>query len=49
LPVIPGEIITAQIWRAASGADGEYEFETRDRRGKLVISDGRALVASSSS
>jgi acyl dehydratase len=44
LPVIPGEIIRTRIWPAASGADGEYAFETRDPRGKLVISDGRAVV-----
>lgn len=44
LPVIPGEIITTRIWPATSGADGEYVFETRDPRGKLVISDGRSVV-----
>ena len=44
LPVIPGETITTRIWRATAGADGEYAFETRDPRGKLVISDGRAVV-----
>lgn len=46
LPVIPGEIITTRIWAAASGATGEYSFETRDPRGRLVISDGRAVVDS---
>jgi acyl dehydratase len=45
LPVVPGEIITTRIWSAAGRADGEYSFETRDPRGKLVISDGRAVVA----
>jgi acyl dehydratase len=46
LPVIPGEIITTRIWAAASGATGEYSFETRDPRGRLVISEGRAVVDS---
>jgi acyl dehydratase len=47
LPVVPGEIITTRIWRAAPGAgeEDEYSFETRDPRGKLVISDGRAVVS----
>lgn len=44
LPVIPGETITTRIWPAIGGADGEYTFETRDRGGRLVISDGRAVV-----
>jgi acyl dehydratase len=44
LPVIPGEIITTRIWPAAGGDAGEYAFETRDPRGRLVISDGRAVV-----
>jgi acyl dehydratase len=47
-PVTPGEIITTRIWPAASGtgaSEAEYAFETRDPRGKLVISDGRAIVA----
>jgi acyl dehydratase len=43
-PVIPGESITTHIWPAAGRPDGEYVFETRDLRGKLVISDGRAVV-----
>jgi acyl dehydratase len=43
-PVIPGESITTRIWPAAGGVDGEYAFETRDPRGKLVISDGRAVI-----
>jgi len=46
LPVIPGETITTRIWPAAGGANGEYAFETRDPRGRLVISDGRAVVGS---
>jgi acyl dehydratase len=44
LPVIPGETITTRIWPAIGRADGEYTFETRDPRGRLVISDGRAVV-----
>jgi acyl dehydratase len=44
LPVIPGETITTRIWPVTGGADGEYRFETRDPRGRLVISDGRAVV-----
>jgi acyl dehydratase len=44
LPVIPGETITTRIWPAIGGADGEYTFETRDPRGRLVISDGRAVI-----
>jgi acyl dehydratase len=48
LPVIPGEIITTRIWPAIGGAHGEYAFETRDPRGKLVISDGHAVVDGSS-
>lgn len=44
LPVIPGEILTTQIWPASRRAEGHYDFETRDPRGKLVISEGRALV-----
>jgi acyl dehydratase len=44
-PVIPGEIITTRIWPNAGGTTGEYVFETRDPRGKLVISDGRAVLA----
>jgi acyl dehydratase len=48
LPVIPGETLTTRIWPASSGAEGEYTFETRDPRGKLVISDGYAVVASGS-
>jgi len=44
LPVIPGEIITTRIWPAAGADPGEYAFETRDPRGRLVISDGRAVV-----
>jgi acyl dehydratase len=43
-PVIPGETITTRIWPAAGGVDGEYAFEARDPRGKLVISDGRAVI-----
>ncbi|MCP5044688.1 MAG: dehydratase [bacterium] len=45
MPVIPGEIITTRIASAAGNTDGEYAFETRDPRNKLVISDGRAIVA----
>ena len=45
LPVIPGELITTSIWPAGHGANGEYVFEARDPRNKLVISDGRATVA----
>jgi acyl dehydratase len=41
-PVIPGEVITTRIWTA--GEAGEYVFETRDPRGKVVIRDGRAVV-----
>ena len=44
LPVIPGETLTTRIWRATGGAAGGYLFETRDPRGALVISDGRAVV-----
>jgi acyl dehydratase len=47
LPVRPGETITTRIWPTAGGAAGaraEYVFETQDPRGKLVISDGRAVV-----
>ncbi|MBW2416812.1 MAG: MaoC family dehydratase N-terminal domain-containing protein [Deltaproteobacteria bacterium] len=44
LPVIPGETITTRIWPARDGAEGAYAFETRDPRGQLVISDGRAVV-----
>jgi acyl dehydratase len=44
LPVIPGETITTRVWPASGGQNGDYEFETRDERGKLVISDGRAVV-----
>jgi acyl dehydratase len=44
-PVIPGECITTRIWPASGTTDNEYTFETRDPRGKLVISDGRAIVA----
>jgi acyl dehydratase len=47
-PVIPGESITTVIWPTPSESDAtnnEYLFETRDPRGKLVISDGRAVVA----
>ena len=44
LPVIPGETLRTRIWPASAGAAGEYVFETRDPRGKLVISDGRAVV-----
>ena len=43
-PVIPGEIITTRIWPEAGAADGEYAFETRDPRARLVITDGRAVV-----
>jgi acyl dehydratase len=43
-PVIPGETITTRIWPAIGGENGEYAFETRDPRGRLVISDGRAVV-----
>jgi acyl dehydratase len=46
LPVIPGETLTTRIWPAGSGVEGEYAFETRDPRDRLVISDGRAVVAS---
>jgi acyl dehydratase len=48
LPVIPGETLTTRIWPASSGAEGEYTFETRDPRDKLVISDGYAVVTSGS-
>ncbi len=48
LPVIPGETLTTRIWPARSGAEGEYTFETRDPQGKLVISDGYAVVVSGS-
>ncbi len=44
LPVIPGEIITTRIWPETGAADGEYTFETRDPRARLVITDGRAIV-----
>jgi acyl dehydratase len=44
LPVIPGEIITTRIWPETGAADGEYAFETRDPRARLVITDGRAVV-----
>jgi len=46
-PVIPGETLTTRIWRAPDPADaaGEtFRFETRDPRGTLVISDGRAVI-----
>ena len=45
LPVIPGEMITTSIWPAGGDANGEYVFEARDPRNKLVISDGRATIA----
>jgi acyl dehydratase len=45
LPVIPGEILTTRIWPADSGVEGQYAFETRDPRDKLVISDGRAVLS----
>jgi acyl dehydratase len=48
LPVIPGETLTTRIWHAKNGAEGNYAFETRDPRDKLVISDGCAVVASGS-
>jgi len=48
LPVIPGETLTTRIWPANSGVEGEYTFETRDPRDKLVISDGYAVVTSDS-
>jgi len=46
LPVVPGELITTRIWPASGNAEakGEYVFETRDPRNKLVISHGRATV-----
>jgi len=43
-PVIPGETITTRIWPSESPGTGEFGFETRDPRGQLVISDGRAVV-----
>jgi acyl dehydratase len=44
LPVIPGETLTTGIWPTSDGVEGRYAFETRDPRGKLVISDGSAVV-----
>jgi acyl dehydratase len=46
LPVVPGETVTTRIWPATEGSDGKYRFETRDPRGKLVISDASAIVDS---
>lgn len=44
LPVIPGETLTTRIWPKSGGVEGNYVFETRDPRDRLVISDGRAVV-----
>lgn len=48
LPVIPGETLTTSIWPASGEGEGGYVFETRDPRDSLVISDGRAVLASES-
>ncbi|KAJ9191622.1 hypothetical protein DTO164E3_7783 [Paecilomyces variotii] len=45
-PVIPGDKLTTEIWRTGSLQDGfeEIRFVTKNQNGKVVLSNGRALL-----
>ena len=45
-PVKPGDKLATEIWRAGTIQDGseEIRFCTKSQSGKIVLSNGRALV-----
>lgn len=45
-PVRPGDKLTTQMWRTGNLEDGfeEVRFVTKNDQGKVVLSNGRALV-----
>jgi acyl dehydratase len=45
-PVRPGDKLTTEIWRTGDSKDGfeEVRFVTRNGQGKVVLSNGRALL-----
>jgi peroxisomal enoyl-CoA hydratase 2 len=45
-PVKPGDKLTTEIWRMGTFQDGfeEVRFVTKNDKGKVVLSNGRALI-----
>lgn len=45
-PVRPGDRLTTEIWRTGETQDGfeEIRFVTKNEQGKVVLSNGRALI-----
>ena len=45
-PVKPGDKLITEVWRTGEGSDGweEVRFSTRVEGGKVVLSNGRALM-----
>ncbi|KAF4286769.1 hypothetical protein CNMCM8689_001898 [Aspergillus fumigatus] len=45
-PVRPGDRLTTEMWRVSNAADGfeEIRFVTKNDKGKVVLSNGRALI-----
>lgn len=45
-PVKPGDKLTTEMWRTGEVVDGfeEIRFATKNQRGQVVLSNGRALI-----
>lgn len=45
-PVRPGDRLTTEMWRVSNATDGfeEIRFVTKNDKGKVVLSNGRALI-----